>query len=119
MKKKSLRLLSAALTFAALFSAHSAYAQTDVTSTYLTNADFESSTALTGTYLYGYGKDGTPYGFQNVTGWTYEVVAGDNSNGSYPNSGMAAGVFSYGSSIALKGNNQTAPSAAPSGSSDS
>ena len=43
-------------------------AQTDVTSTYLTNASFESSTALTETYLYGYGKDGSPYGFQNVTG---------------------------------------------------
>ena len=90
-------------------------AQTDVTSTYLTNASFESSTALTETYLYGYGKDGSPYGFQNVTGWTYEVLAGDNSNASYPNSGMAGAVFSYGSTIALKGNNQTAPSAAPSG----
>ena len=90
-------------------------AQSDVTNTYLTNASFESSTALTETYLYGYGKDGSPYGFQNVTGWTYEVLAGDNSNASYPNSGMAGAVFSYGSTIALKGNNQTAPSAAPSG----
>ena len=48
-------------------------AQTDVTSTYLTNADFEETTALTSSYLYGYGKDGSPYGFQTVDGWTSVV----------------------------------------------
>ena len=41
-------------------------AQTDVTSTYLKNADFSSDTPLTSN-LKGYGKDGTPYGFQSVT----------------------------------------------------
>ena len=91
------------------------WAQTDVTATYLTNADFETDEALTGTYLYGYGKDGTPYGFQNVTGWTSVVTSGDNSNSSYPNSGMAGGVFGYGSSTQLKGNAKAAPATNPNG----
>jgi len=92
-----------------------AWAQTDVTSTYLTNANFEADEALTGTYLYGYGKDGTPYGLQAITGWTSVVTAGDNSNNSYPNSGMAGGVFSYGSSTQLKGNSKAAPATNPDG----
>ena len=92
-----------------------ALAQTDVTSTYLTNANFETDEALTGTYLYGYGKDGSPYGFQTITGWTSVVTNGDNGNASYPNSGMAAGVFSYGSSTQLKGNSKAAPATNPNG----
>ena len=92
-----------------------AWAQTDVTSTYLTNANFEADEALTGTYLYGYGKDGTPYGLQAITGWTSVVTAGDNDNNSYPNSGMAGGVFSYGSSTQLKGNSKAAPATNPDG----
>ncbi|MBR0200870.1 MAG: hypothetical protein IJQ44_00165 [Bacteroidaceae bacterium] len=92
-----------------------AWAQTDVTSTYLTNANFEADEALTATYLYGYGKDGSPYGLQPITGWTSVVTAGDNSNNSYPNSGMAGGVFSYGSSTQLKGNSKAAPATNPDG----
>ena len=90
-------------------------AQTDVTSTYLTNADFSATTPVTGSYLYGYGKDGSPYGFQTVDGWTSVVTAGDNSNTKYPNSGMAGGVFSYGSSTQLKGGGKAAPATSPAG----
>ena len=110
MKLKSLIALAIALLFSA-----SGWAQTDVTSTYLTNADFSQTTALTGTYLYGYGKDGSPYGFQAVDGWTFVVTSADNSNAKYPNSGMAAGVFSYGSSTQLKGNAKAAPATNPNG----
>ena len=58
-------------------------AQTDVTTTYITNADFSSSTPISSN-LKGYGKDGTPYGFQSVDGWTSVVISGDNSDGNYP-----------------------------------
>lgn len=40
---------------------------------------------------------------------------GDNSNKNYPNSGTAAGVFSYGSSTQLKGNGKAAPATNPNG----
>ena len=90
-----------------------ANAQTDVTSTYLTNADFSQSTALTDTYLYGYSKDGSPANFQTVTGWTHQVT---KTNGSGTGAGgYAGGVFSYGSSTHLKGNDKGAPSAGPNG----
>ena len=108
MKIKKLFALAVAMLCTAV-----TWAQTDVTSTYLTNADFSQSTPLTGTYLYGYGKDGLPYGFQTIEGWTSVVTAGDNSNSSYPNSGMAAGVFAYGSSTQLKGNSKAAPATNP------
>ena len=101
--------------FAFLGGVFSANAQTDVTSTYLTNADFSETTPITGTYLYGYGKDGSPYGYQAVDGWTSVVTSGDNSNASYPNSGTAAAVFSYGSSTQLKGNSKAAPATNPDG----
>ena len=106
-----LKQLFAAALF--LFSA-GAWAQTDVTSTYLTNADFEADEALTSTYLYGYGKDGSPYGFQPITGWT-PVVLNGASDGGYANSGMAGGVFSYGSATQLKGNAKEAPATNPNG----
>ena len=97
-----------------LFGALPASAQTDVTSTYLTNADFSQSTPIA-TNLKGYGKDGTPYGFQKVDGWTSVVTNGDNSNASYPNSGMGGAVFAYGSTYQLQGGNQAAPTAGPDG----
>ena len=86
----------------------------DLTSTYLTNANFSNSTASTAT-VYGYGKDGTPYGYQDVTGWTKNVVNGDNGNSSYPNSGMVGAVFSYGSAYKMQGGGHAAPSAGPNG----
>ena len=98
-------LLAAAL----LFCTAGAWAQTDVTSTYITNADFSQGTALTSTYLYGYAKDGTPYGFQDVDGWTSVVTA---RNDGY---GFAGGTFAYGSTTHLKGNDKGAPSADPDG----
>lgn len=91
-----------------------AWAQTDVTSTYLTNADFSQSTPIESN-LKGYGKDGTPYGFQTVDGWTSVVLSADNSNASYPNSGMGGAVFAYGSSYQLQGNNKAAPATNPNG----
>ena len=91
-----------------------AWAQTDVTATYITNADFSQSTPIESN-LKGYGKDGTPYGFQTVDGWTSVVLSADNSNASYPNSGMGGAVFAYGSSYQLQGNNKTAPATNPEG----
>lgn len=108
---KRIKLL---ITAFALLGASQTWAQTDVTSTYLTNADFEKSTPINSN-LKGYGKDGTPYGFQSVDGWTSVVTNGDNSNKSYPNSGMGGAVFAYGSSYQLQGNNKAAPATNPSG----
>jgi len=94
-------------------------AQTDVTSTYLTNADFSQTTALDN-HLCGYGKDmsnngTTYYGFQAVDGWTSVVTNGDNSNSSYPNSAMGGAVFEYGSTYEMRGNSKTAPATNPDG----
>ncbi len=94
-------------------------AQTDVTSQYLTNADFSQGPVITAD-IRGYGKDmvtGDVYGFQSVTGWTSVILSGDNNTASYPNSGMGAGVLAYGSSYQLKGNNVSAPAAGPNASS--
>lgn len=114
MKRK---LLFAAMTLIAGAWSLGAHAQQqDVTSTYLTNADFESSAALT-TNLKGYGKDGSPYGFQAVDGWTSVVTNGDNGNAAYPNSGMGAAVFAYGSTNQMQGNNKSAPANGPESSS--
>ena len=90
-----------------------AWAQTNVTSTYLTNADFSKSTALTSTYLYGYKKDGTPANFQTVDGWTSVVTKVNNSGDNA--GGYAGGVFAYGSATHLKGNDKGAPANSPSG----
>ena len=94
-------------------------AQTDVTSTYLKNADF-SEGPVTSNNVCGYGKDVTGedvYGFQAVTGWESVVLNGDNTNATFPNSGMGGAVFTYGSSNQLKGNNVSAPAQSPTGSS--
>ena len=114
---RKLKLLMAAC--ALVGSAVTAWAQTDVTSTYLTNADFSSTTAIDN-HLCGYGKDmadksTTYYGFQLIDGWTFVVTSGDNSNANYPNSGMGGAVFAYGTSWELKGNNKTAPAKSPDG----
>lgn len=108
---KKIKLL---ITVFALLGAGQMWAQTDVTDTYLTNADFKESTPITSD-LYGYGKDGTPYGLQTVDGWTPVVTAGDNSDNRYPNSGLGGAVFAYGSSYQLKGNKKAAPATNPSG----
>ena len=115
MKRK---LLLAAL---CVVSALGMRAQTDVTSTYLTNADFSQTTALDNG-LCGYGKDmgekgTTYYGLQAIDGWTSAVLSGDNSNSTYPNSGMGGAVFAYGSDQLMMGNNTKAPAADPDGNS--
>lgn len=114
---RKLKLLLAA----AILGTGQMWAQTDVTSTYLTNADFSQTTALDNG-LCGYGKDmsdngTTYYGLQTVDGWTSVVVAGDNSNSSYPNSGMGGAVFAYGSDQLMMGNKTKAPSTDPDGNS--
>lgn len=96
----------------------SASAQTDVTSTYLQNADFSSGTVYT-VKVYGYGHDGSPWGFQEVEGWTINVVNGDQDvqNGvAHPNSGMAGAIFPYGTTTGmLQGGGKTPPTADPDG----
>jgi len=113
MKKK---LLFAA---AMLLAAVGVNAQTDVTSTYLTNADFSQGTPVDN-HVCGYGKDmakngTTYYGFQAVDGWSYEVLAGVTDEGGFTNSGMGGAVFAYGSEWQLKGNNKSAPATNPAG----
>ena len=58
-----------------------AFAQTDVTSTYLTNADFSQTTAFADEFLYGYVSDGTPNLFQPIDGWTSVVTKDDKGSG--------------------------------------
>ncbi len=111
--KKS--LLNSMLVAGMLAIGTSAWAQTDVTSEYLKNADFSGSTATDAEAIFGYGKDGQPYSLQDVDGWTKVVVQGDDSNADYPGSGMGAAVMAYGSSTILKGNNVSAPAAGPDG----
>ena len=106
MRHKFLKV--AALFVAGAFTMN-AWAQTDVTSQYLTNADFEAGTASTAEKIFGYGKDGTPYGLQEVQGWEINYVNVDNSTASYPNSGMAGATLAYGSSTTLKGGDKGAP----------
>ena len=113
MKKKL--LFAAAMMLAAV----GAKAQTDVTSTYLTNADFSQGTPIDN-HVCGYGKDmaknGTNYyGFQAVDGWSYEVLAGVTDEGGFTDSGMGGAVFAYGSECQLKGNNTSAPATNPAG----
>ena len=107
------QLLAAAL----LFCTAGAWAQTDVTNTYITNADFSQGPVITAD-IRGYGKDmvdGDVYGFQDVTGWSKIITNADNSNATYPNSAMGGAVLAYGSTNQLKGNNVTAPAAGPDG----
>lgn len=109
---RKLKLLLAACT---LLGASAAWAQTDVTSTYLTNADFSQGPVVT-VDVRGYGKDmvsGDVYSVQDVTGWSYEILNPDNKTPEYPNSAMGGAVFAYGSSNQLKGNNVTAPGKGP------
>lgn len=95
------------------------WGQTDVTSTYIKNADFSANDALT-VHLCGYGADisksgnkldgnNAVYGAQEVTEWTNNGIK--NSTGS--GAGGAGGIFTYGSQPQLKGNSKAAPTANP------
>lgn len=78
----------------------------------LENLDFESDDAVTQNVC-GYGKDMTKnnttlYGAQPVKGWTNASV-GDNGDSNYPDCGVVAATFEFGSSPKLCGNNISAP----------
>ena len=111
MRKLKLLLAACALT-----GASAVCAQTDVTSTYLKNADFSSSTPTTAEKIYGYGHDGSPWGLQDVEEWTVVVIKGDEDGG-HPNSGMGGAAIAYGSSTLLQGKGVAAPAEGPAGSS--
>lgn len=111
MRKLKLLLAACALT-----GASAVCAQTDVTSTYLKNADFSSSTPTTAEKIYGYGHDGSPWGLQDVEEWTVVVIKGDEDGG-HPNSGMGGATIAYGSSTLLQGKGVAAPAEGPAGSS--
>ena len=93
-----------------------ANAQTDVTSQYLTNADFSQDSPVTRNVC-GYKNDISKnenkldgmdalYWAQDVTGWT---VASSKENG------KAGAVFAYGSKPQLRGDKKAAPATNPSG----
>ena len=94
------------------------YGQTDVTSTYITNADFSADDALT-VHLCGYGKDisgnqlngiNAVYGSQKVTGWTDNNIRNNDPKGGAAGAG---GIFAYGTEPQLIGNRKKAPTAKP------
>ena len=73
MKKTSLWLYSAVFTLAVLFTCRPVNAQTDVTSTYLTNADFE------GTYSV-YSNPSSDRAIYQPNGWTVTYTNGDGND---------------------------------------
>jgi len=114
---KKLKLLLAL--FALLVGTTASWAQqVDVTSTYLTNADFSVGTPIdNGICTYGKdmaGNSTTYYGAQEVSGWTNASV-GETDSG-YDNSKLAGGIFAYGGTPFLGGSGFTAPANAPEGS---
>lgn len=95
------------------------WGQTDVTSTYITNADFSADDALT-VHLCGYGADisknvldgnNAVYGAQEVTGWTNNGIKNSSKNGA----GGAGGIFAYGTAPQLIGYSKAAPATNPTG----
>ena len=92
-------------------------AQTDVTSTYLTNANFSAGTPIDDDVC-TYGKDmsgnGTSYyGAQAISGWT-DASEGETVE-DYPNSKLAGALFAYGGTPWLAGAGNTAPATDPNG----
>lgn len=102
---RKLKLLFTGLAF--LGGVFSANAQTDVTSTYLTNADFSEGPVMT-VSIHTYNKDKTGSNvaqMQAVEGWTI-VNNGD---------ARASGVFTYGDGLFVGGDTYYTPSADPNG----
>ena len=101
---RKLKLLIAAC---ALMGAGQTWAQTDVTSTYITNADFSSGSTIDGN-VFGYTSDANGgYAHQQaVTDWTIASTDADGKGGA---------VFAYGSEYQLKGNNVSCPATDPDG----
>ena len=109
-----LKLFFAAAT---LLCAGQTWAQTDVTSTYLTNADFSTGTPIDNNVC-TYGKDMTNnnttyYGAQAIDGWTNASV-GSTSDG-YDNCTLAGAIFTYGSTPWIGGSGTPAPATDPDG----
>ncbi len=91
--------------------------QSDVTSTYLKNADFSAGNAIDN-HVCTFGKDmagnnTTYYGAQPISEWT-NASAGYEDNG-YQNCGPAGAVFAYGSTPWVGGAGTPAPAAGPTG----
>lgn len=93
---------------------------TDVTNTYLDNADFSKSTPVT-VHVCGYKKDissnklngqDAVYWEQDVTNWTKSGNKDDKNGGT---GGLGGAVFAYGSEPQLKGGGVAAPNTNPSG----
>src|SRR5574344_1485138 len=96
MKKKLRVVLMTLLTLSTL----GAKAQTDVTSTYLKNADFEGATAIT-KGVCTYGKDTatnkTNYsGLQPVTDWTESIKGNGGWNDVTKGDARAGAAYAYG-----------------------
>ncbi len=113
MKTKSWILTLVAL----LAFAGNVMAQTDVTATYLTNADFSSGTPINNGVC-TYGKDmatngTTYYGAQPIEGWTNASVGTTDSG--YENSKLAGALYQYGSGKWLAGTGTKVPATAPNG----
>lgn len=107
MKRKLLKFLAIPL---ALF-AQSAIAQTDVTSTYIQNADFSQGTPIT-TGVVTYDSDKSKY--TSVDG--SHLLSVDNwTIGSTDEDGKAGGLFSYGSGAWLGGGDYSCPATNPDG----
>lgn len=98
---RKLKLLLAAC---ALIGASAVWAQTDVTSQYLTNADFSKGTPVTVgvcTYAKDKGNNNTEYAqLTEVEGWEFGVENGD---------ARAGGLVAFGSGVWIGGTGYTAP----------
>lgn len=83
------------------------FAQTDVTSQYIKNADFESATALTSNVrTYNRDINGTEVsGMQSVEDWTASTPGLTTKTGNHDEAtdAHASGVFAYGTSVFLGG----------------
>ena len=92
-------------------------AQTDVTATYLKNADFASGEPIdNGVCTYGADMDGnhtTYHGPQAIPEWTNASVGYEASG--YANCALASGVFAYGGTPWLAGSGNVAPATGPDG----
>lgn len=95
----------------------SAFAQTDVTGTYLTNADFATGTPIDNNVC-TYGKDmeangTTYYGARVIEGWTNASVGATDEG--YENCKLAGAIFKYGGTPWLAGSGTAAPTTDPEG----
>ncbi len=95
----------------ALLCSIGSWAQTDVTTTYLTNANFATGTPIDN-HVCTYGKDmadnsTTYYGAQEIDNWTNASVG--TTADTYDNCGLAGALFAYGGTPWLCGSGYTAP----------